>query len=645
MGLHLDWIDKGTSPTQNFFQFANGQWQKDNPVPPEYSTWGTFHLLQEQNQILIKSILEAAAANRSQDSETQKVGDFYFSGMDVAAINAAGVAPLQPELDRINQIKTLADLQQVITHLQLTGIDTLFSFGQMQDFKNSTQVIGIAAQEGLGLPDRDYYLKNDAKFRDIRKAYHAHLVRVFELLGETNTQALAAADTIMKIETTLAKASMSRVAMRDPHAIYHIKTVAELSKLTSNFDWSRYFADIGHPEIKSINLATPEFFTVMNTQLKTVPLENWKTYLRWHLIGGLSSFLSDAFVNENFRMAQTLSGAKTLQPRWKRVVNAENGALGFAIGKLYVEKAFPASSKAAVQALIVNIRQALKEDLQHLTWMSPKTRAAALQKLDLMEERIGYPDQWRDYSALTIDRGPYVLNMLRAMAFLNQRELNKIGKPVDRAEWDMTPQTVNAYYDASMNRLNLPAGILQPPFFDPKAPLAVNYGAIGFVIGHEMTHGFDDEGAQFDGHGNLNSWWDAKDLQKFQAATARVAKQFSTYRVAGSVPVQGKLVMGEAVADLGGLTLAYRAFHAATQDKNQPVVSGFTPDQQFFLAAAHVWANNIRPEEARRLVIVDPHPPAMYRVNGTLANMPEFHQAFAVNPESPMHNKQPPVIW
>jgi putative endopeptidase len=646
-GIHIDWIDKSIQPTQDFFGFANGNWQKNNPVPAAYATWGTFHLLQEQNQQLIKNIIEAAseASQKTADSTAKKVGDFYFSGMNETAINAAGVTPLQPEFDRINQMKTLSDLQPLITHLQLIGIDTLFSFGQMQDFKNSQNVIGVAFQGGLGLPDRDYYLKNDGKFPQIRAAYIQHIAKMFELLGDKPEAAAIEAKSVMAIETTLAKASMSRIAMRDPHAIYHIKNIAELQQITNHFSWQQYFTDIGHPEIQSINLGTPEFFKVMNAELQTVSVNDWKTYLRWHLIGSFGSYLSKPFVNENFHMATVLTGAKELLPRWKRVISAENDALGFAIGKLYVEKTFPPSSKVAVQNILTDIRTALKQDLQNLAWMTPKTRLAAMKKLDLMEERIGYPDKWRDYSSLKIDRGPYVLNMIRALEFLNTRELNKIGKPVDRTEWDMTPQTVNAYYDASMNRLNLPAGILQPPFFDPTAPAAVNYGAIGFVIGHEITHGFDDQGAQFDGQGNLKSWWEKDDLKKFQARTATVANQFTEFSVAGNVHVQGKLVMGEAVADLGGLTLAYRAYHQSTAYRVASTLGGFTPDQQFFLAAAHVWANNIRPDEARRLVVVDPHPPAMYRVNGTFANMPEFQQAFAIPDSSPMYNKNRPTIW
>ncbi len=646
-GLHLDWIDKKASPTQNFFAYANGNWQKHHPIPAAYATWGMFHVLDEQNQIVIKKILETAAENSTHttDPTLQKVGDFYFSGMDIAAINATGITPLQPEFDRIQTIQTLNDLQHTVTHLHQIGVDALFSFGQMQDFKDSNNVIGVASQSGLSLPDRDYYLKNDAKSQQIRHAYIQHVTNMFVLLGDKKTVAANEASTVMTIETALAKASMSRIEQRDPHAIYHIKDLAELQKITPHFSWQNYFSGINHPEIKQINLATPVFFSALDAQLQTVSLANWKIYLRWHLLSSFSAFLSQPFVDEDFTMIKTLTGAKELLPRWKRVLETENGALGFAVGKLYVQDTFSPSSKMATQKIIHDIRAALKKDLTNLAWMTPATRLAAIKKLDMMEDRVGYPDIWRDYSSLNIDRGPYVLNVARTATFLINRDLNKIGKPVDKNEWDMTPQTVNAYYDPSMNRLNIPAGILQPPFFDPTAPAAVNYGAIGFVIGHEMTHGFDDQGAQFDGFGNLHNWWASSDLKKFKTATDSIATQFSQYRVAKNVHVQGKLVMGEAVADLGGLTLAYRAFHATDAYLLAQALGGFTPDQQFFLGAAHVWANNTRPEEARRRAIVDPHPPALFRVNGTLADMPQFQQAFGVNSNDMMHNKAHSTIW
>ncbi|HVC29260.1 MAG TPA: M13 family metallopeptidase [Gammaproteobacteria bacterium] len=646
-GLNLDWLDRSVNPAQNFFGYANGGWQKANPIPPAYSRWGTFNILQNENEDAIHKVLEDAAKNTQAQpgSDLQKIGAFFFSGMDEAAINQAGSKPLDPELDRINNITNLKQLQTEIAHLQMIGVDALFGMGEMQDFRDSTKVIGVVGQGGLGLPNRDYYLKKDPKFAKIRESYIQHIASSLELLGDTKDNAAREAGIVMDIETNLAKASMSQVEQRDPHAIYNVMNLVQLEKATPNFSWQDYFADVGHPELKSINLAMPKFFKAMGMQLASVPLSNWKTYLRWQLVDAFSPYLSQPFVDENFKMQSALTGSKELLPRWKRVTKAENNALGFAVGKAYVEMKFPPSSKAAVLEILHGIRAALNSDLKTIYWMGPDTRKAAIKKLDMMGERIGYPDKWRDYSALDINRGPYVLNVMRSNEFENNRELNKIGKPVDKNEWDMTPQTVNAYYDPSMNNINFPAGILQPPFFDPNAPMSVNYGAIGFVMGHETTHGFDDQGSQFDGHGNLKNWWTKADKRKFDKNVKCIADQFSAYTVDGDLHVQGKLVTGEAIADLGGLKLAWRAFHASPYYKEAKTIDGFTPDQQFFLGAAHVWAQNIRPEEARRLVTVDPHPPAMYRVNGTMANLPQFQQAYHVPKNSPMVNKHICVIW
>ena len=646
-GLNLDWLDRSVNPAQNFFGYANGGWQKANPIPSAYSRWGTFNILQNENEDAIHKVLEDAAKNTQAQpgSDLQKIGAFFFSGMDEAAINQAGSKPLDPELDRINNITNLKQLQTEIAHLQMIGVDALFGMGEMQDFRDSTKVIGVVGQGGLGLPNRDYYLKKDPKFAKIREVYIQHIASSLELLGDTKDNAAREAGIVMDIETNLAKASMSQVEQRDPHAIYNVMNLVQLEKATPNFSWQDYFADVGHPELKSINLAMPKFFKAMGMQLASVPLSNWKTYLRWQLVDAFSPYLSQPFVDENFKMQSALTGSKELLPRWKRVTKAENNALGFAVGKAYVEMKFPPSSKAAVLEILHGIRAALNSDLKTIYWMGPDTRKAAIKKLDMMGERIGYPDKWRDYSALDINRGPYVLNVMRSNEFENNRELNKIGKPVDKNEWDMTPQTVNAYYDPSMNNINFPAGILQPPFFDPNAPMSVNYGAIGFVMGHETTHGFDDQGSQFDGHGNLKNWWTKADKRKFDKNVKCIADQFSAYTVDGDLHVQGKLVTGEAIADLGGLKLAWRAFHASPYYKEAKTIDGFTPDQQFFLGAAHVWAQNIRPEEARRLVTVDPHPPAMYRVNGTMANLPQFQQAYHVPKNSPMVNKHICVIW
>ena len=645
--LHLDWLNTGVLPGENFYAYANGTWQKQNPIPPQYATWGTFTILHEKVQKIIHQMLIEAAHDKAAKpgSIEQKVGDFYFSGMDEASINAQGVAPLQPEFARIEAIKNVHDLQEVITYLQQMGVDVCFNFGNMQDFTNSEEMIGAAMQDGLSLPDRDYYLKDDAKFKQIRRDYINYMTKMFQLLGDSATQAAAEATIVMGIETTLAQASMSQIEQRDPHAIYHMKTLSQLDQISPNFSWSRYFTAIGLPQIKRINLGMPAFFETLNTLFQTVSLNDWKIYLRWHLIDNYSPYLSQPFVQQHFQMSSALSGTKKMLVRWQRVVNTENEALGFAIGKLYVEKYVPPATKQDVLHILHTIRNVLRSDLKTLSWMTPLTRKAALKKLDLMGERVGYPSKWRDYSTLMIDRGPYVLNIKRTNEFLVKRELNKIGKPIDKTEWAMTPQTINAYYDPSMNNINIPAGIMQLPFFDPTAPAAVNYGSIGFVMGHEITHGFDDEGAQFDGHGNLKKWWTPADLKKFQAATQCIMGQFSQYKVNGDLPLQGKLVMGEATADLGGLILAYRAFHESAAYKTAKTINGFTPDQQFFLGVAHVWAANVRPEQQRNLVTTDPHPPARYRVNGTLANMPEFQAAFAIPVISSMVNQHRCVIW
>ncbi|KTC83891.1 M13 family metallopeptidase [Legionella cincinnatiensis] len=644
--LHMNWLNTNISPSQDFYSYANGNWQKNNPIPPDYSSWGSFNIISEKVQNIIHQMLINAAKDTKAKpgSIEQKVGDFYYSGMDEESINQLGIKPLQPEFDRINNLKNLTNLQNEIAHLHQIGVDVFFDFGSMQDFKNSSEMIGALVQGGLSLPDRDYYLKDNAKFKQIRDAYVNHVAKMFELLGDAPDKAVIEANTVMKLETQMAKVSMSQVEQRDPHAIYHIMDLTQLAQLTPNFSWPAYFRAMGQDNLKSVNMAMPVFFKDMSKQLNTISLEDWKTYLRWHLIDSFASYLSKPFVDQNFKMVSVLTGAEKILPRWKRVVGTENAALGFAIGKMYVDHYFSPEDKKQALDILKNIRTVLREDINTLSWMTPATRKAALKKLDLMEERVGYPSKWWDYSKLEVNRGPYVLNVIRANEFLTNRDLNKIGKPIDRTEWAMTPQTINAYYDPSMNNLNIPAGILQSPFFSPNAPAAVNYGAIGFVMGHEMTHGFDDQGAQFDGYGNLKNWWTPSDLAKFQAATQCIVNQYSNY-VVDDLHVQGKLVVGEATADLGGIILAYRAFQHSKEYKNAPTIAGMTPDQQFFLATAHVWAMNIRPQQLRNQITTDPHPPAQYRVNGSLANIPQFQKAFHLSNDSPMVNKNRCVIW
>lgn len=644
--LHLDWRDKSISPSDDFYGYANGFWQKSNPIPPEQASWGVFKILHEKVQELLHEILITQANNKEAlpGSIEQKVGDFYFSGMNEDLIEKEGLKPLIPEITRIESISNQKELQEAIIHLHNIGVDVLFGFESMQDFKDSTQIIGAAFQSGLGLPDRDYYLKQEEKFKNIRSAYVEHITQSLILSGSRPEMAAAEARDIMNIETALAKVSMSQIEKRDPQAIYHLMDIKQLNSINPNFDWTAYLKARGQDSNNSINLAMPNFFKGLDELLTQIPLNQWKTYLRWHLIDAFAPYLSKPFVEENFRMNQQLTGTEKMLPRWKRVVNAENNALGYALGKLYVEKHFNEQDKQAAMNVVLAIRKMLKKDLKTLSWMTEPTKKAALAKLALMEFRVGYPEKTRDYSTLEIDRGPYVLNVLRANAFLIKRDLHKIGKLLDKTEWSMPPQTVNAYYDPSRNNINLPAAILQPPFFDSKAPAAVNFGAIGFVIGHEITHGFDDQGAKFDGYGNLKNWWTPEDEKQFFKATQCIANQFSAYTI-DNQHVQGDLVVGEATADLGGLTLAHRAFLASKNYKKQKTIEGMSPEQQFFLSSAHVWAMNIRPKQARLQLTTDPHPPAQYRVNGTLSNMPAFRLAFHVKPGSPMIHKKQCVIW
>jgi putative endopeptidase len=653
-GQYPEWLDRSVAPGADFFRFATGGWMKANPMPADRSYWGVDTLLANRNQSLIRDLVSSLAADEGGGVQ-RKIADFYRSGMDESAIEAAGVAPLQPEFDRIAAIADLDGLQAEFARLQLIGVAAPMQLSQMQDFADSMQIIAVVLQSGLGLPDRDYYLKNEANFAAVRREYVAHVARMLALLGDPPAAAERESQAVMALETRLARSSMSDVAQRDPRAIYHPMRFERAAVITPHLNWKALLNRVGHPEVQSLNFAMPEFLKTLDLELTRTPLADWKAYLRWQLVDTYAPYLPAAFVDEDFHMQSVLTGAKELQARWLRVLTAEDEALGFAIGEMYIAKNFPPAAKQAATAMVERVRDALRADLQTLAWMSPATRTAALEKLGQMELRIGYPDRWRDYSGLAIDRGPYVLNVLRAREFEQRREYDKIGKPVDRSEWSMTPQTVNAYYDPSMNSLNIPAGILQPPYFDVHWPDAVNYGATGAAtVGHEMTHGFDDEGAQFDGHGNLKNWWAPEDLKRFRAATRCIAEQFSGYTVSGGLHVQGDLVVGEAAADLGGLILGWRALHAlpAAAPGAAPAVApaaagrgDFSSDQQFFIAFTQSWASQIRPEHAQELVTTDPHPPNEFRANGSLANDPEFQAAFALPDSSPMVKRGRCVIW
>lgn len=648
-GQYLEWLDRQVPPREDFFRYANGGWIKANPMPADRSYWGVDTLLEQKIQSVIRDLLVSLSKGKSaaEGSAQRKAADFYDSGMDERAIEQAGLAPLRPEVDRIAAIANLDELQEEFARLQMIGVAAPLQLGQMQDFKDSTRVIASALQGGLGLPNRDYYLNNEATFAAARNEYVRHVARMFVLLGDSPAAAERQSRAVMLLETELARGSMPDVEQRDPRAIYHPMTLRDAAALTPHLRWGGLLKGVGHPEIDSLNVAMPEFFKTLERELSATSLADWKTYLRWQLIDAYAAYLSKAFVNEDFHMRSVLTGAQEIPARWLRVLMAEDEALGFAIGEMYVARNFSPEAKRAATSMVERIRDALRADLQTLAWMSPATRAAAIEKLGQMDLRIGYPDQWRDYSALKIDRGPYLLNVLRAREFEQRRQYDKIGRPVDRTEWSMTPQTVNAYYDPSMNSLNVPAGILQPPYFDVSWPDAVNYGATGAtIVGHEMTHGFDDEGAKFDGHGNLKNWWAPQDLKRFQAATRCIAAQFSRYTVSGGMHVQGDLVTGEAAADLGGLILAWRALHALPAAGDAATgTQDFSKDQQFFIAFAHSWAGEMRPEQAQEWVTTDPHPPAEFRTNGTLANDADFQAAFGIPNAAPMAKTSRCVIW
>jgi putative endopeptidase len=638
-GFDLANLDRSVSPCDDFFQFADGGWVKRNPIPAAYPSWGTFNKLHEDNENVLHDILDKAAADKSAapGSNWQKIGDFYASCMDESAIETAGIQPLQPDLKRIAAINNGKELQAEIAYLQREGVRAVFGFGSQQDFKNSTQEIAGARQGGLGMPDRDYYTKDDEKSVALRAAYVQHVTNMFKLAGDDETTAATEAKKVMDIETSLAKASMTNVERRDPEHVYHKMTLAQLKELTPHFAWTEFFTEVGAPPVSDMNVGQPEFFKVVDASLTSVPLADWKIYLRWHLIHDAAPGLSSKFVDENFDFyGKTLVGTKELLPRWRRCVQATDATLGEALGQYYVKENFPPEAKAKAVAMVKNLMAALRDDLATLDWMSPETRKQAAVKLDAIAIKIGYPDKWRDYSSLKVDRGPYALNVVRGGEFEVARELAKIGKPVDRTEWGMTPPTVNAYYNPSMNEIVFPAGILQPPFYDANRDDAMNYGGIGVVIGHEMTHGFDDQGAKFDAQGNLKNWWTPEDLANFKARGDCIAKQFDEFEVEPGLHENGKLVEGESIADLGGLTISYAAMEKSFGGKPPEKIDGFTPEQRYFISFAQIWAGSVRPEFGRLMVATNPHPLGPYRTKGPVSNMPAFAKAFGCKAGSPM---------
>jgi len=639
--LNLNSMDKSIDPCQNFYKYACGRWQKDNPIPADQTSWSVYGKLYQDNLNFLRSILEQAAHSSSpRDAVSQKIGDFYASCIDEAALERNGLGPLQAELDAIAQLKSVRELAPLVARLQITtgGYRTiLFRSGSDQDPDNSEQVIASLDQGGLGLPDRDYYTKDDAKSKETRERYLQHVQKVFELLGDYPEAAKKNADTLMRMETALAKASMTRVERRDPYKLKNKMKVPRLEELVPNFSWKTYYSVLQYPTIEILNIGDPGFFKEVNAALARESLTDWKIYLRFHVADSSAQFLSEKFIQENFEFYRKyLRGAKEREPQWKRCVKFTDYMLGEALGQAYVRSVFAPHLKQSTLDMVRGIEDAMAKRIQALDWMSPETKQQALTKLRGIRNKIGYPDRWRDYSSVKIVRDEFLANVQQATAFEHRREITKIGKPVDHGEWEISPATVDAYYNPQMNDINFPAGVLQAPLYDAKLDDAPNYGDTGGTIGHELTHGFDDEGSQFDAQGNLKNWWTKEDREKFDARTKCVSDQYSQYVVVDDVHINGQLTMGEDVADLGGEILAYIAWKDATKDKNLQPVDGLTPEQRFFIGFAQWDCANERPEDLRVRAQTDPHSPAKYRINGVLVNMPEFAKAFSCKAGQPM---------
>jgi predicted metalloendopeptidase len=642
-GVDRAYIDPAVSPCKDFYDYANGAFNKV-AIPGEYSNWGVNQEIDERNFAILRRILESSAQTGGpKGSVAQRVGDFYAAGMDEAAIERDGLKSLAPFFAEIDGLKSGADVVPALGRLMAQGLDAGFRFGIQIDDKDTTAMIAGFAQGGLGLPERDYYFRAGPEAEEIRRAYVAHVARMFELAGETADAAKTAAATVMACETKLAQASRTLVDLRDPEKNYNKFGRPALAKLAPGFAWEGFFSAIGFPGAQqTVLVGQPEFYAAFAGLLATEPMETWRVYLRWHLLRQTSDYLGHAFVDESFAFyGRKLSGKTELRPRWKRVLAAADSAIGEDLGQLYVREAFSPAAKERALAMVKFHLEAMRNRIKAAGWMSEPTKAQANRKIDSMRSKVGYPDKWRDYGALALTRDSYVRNALAASAFEFRRQLAKLGRPVDRTEWLMTPQTNNAYYEPTLNEMCFPAGILQPPFFDEKADDASNYGALASTIGHELTHGFDDQGRQYDWQGNLKSWWTDDDARKFQERAELVAKQYDAYEPLPGLHINGHQTLGENIADVGGLRVSYEAFKLATAGKPLPPVDGFTPDQRFFIAFAQGWRTNQRPEQLRLAVTSDMHSPVRWRVIGPVANFPEFRAAFGCTGSAPGW----PPVW
>src|SRR5213594_4036808 len=646
--LDLTAMDKSVDACVDFYQYACGGWQSNNPIPPDQTSWDVYRKLYEDNLKYLRSILEqAGSVEANPDVVTRRIGDFYTACMDELTVEKRGLAPLKTDLNAISRVRSERQLAQIVGRLQLTyGSAILFRQSSTQDPDNSEQQIAELDQGGLGLPDRDYYTKDDDKTKEIQARYVQHVERVFELMGDDAGTAKRNASTIMTLETLLAKASMTRVDRRDPYKLKHKMNLAELSKLAPKFDWAVYYKELHYPSFEIVNVAPPDFFRELNVQLERVSVANWKAYLRYRVVDSASPYLSSTFAEENFNFYRKyLRGVEDLQPRWKRCVQYTDGNLGEALGQIYVRKTFGPEAEARTLDMVRRIEDAMSKRIRDLDWMSPETKQQALEKLAGIRNKIGHPQKWRDYSSVRITRDDFRGNVARASEFERRRQINKVGKPVDRGEWQMTPPTVNAYYDPQMNDINFPAGVLQPPLFDAKLDDAPNYGNTGGIIGHELTHGFDDEGRQFDAKGNLKDWWTKADAAEFEKRAACISNQYSQYSVVDDIKINGKLTLGEDTADLGGLRLAYMAWKDETKNQKLEPLEGFTPEQRFFIAYGQSWCGNTRDETKRLRATVDPHSPDKYRTNGVVSNTPEFQEAFHCKAGAPMVRENRCRVW